>query len=253
LLNSLETYRAIYPYKENLIKASSVIKKTKKEEKIKQLKSIIFELRPLVGSKSFSKPRLNMVDFTPKVDGRTEEIKLEFNSKSIITDKSILMKREKTDESVSKEAKTINSPNFFKSVSFSKMYTTSEIEFPKKLENYNETRENSKNENWRKSFEKLSDLIEWQKSESFRKAHQYVPSSIEDLTPIHANNQTETFNNTSMMNMNLTNKRLSIISQPRKSIIPGSNPNLARRQSNIASIANMKMNLSRKQSVIATS
>ena len=256
LFNSLETYRAIYPYKEHLIKASSVIKKPKKEDKTKKIKSIIFELRPLTANKSYFKNKTNFVEFKSKVEDNNQEVKQEFKSKSIITEKSILIKREKTEMSVSNEAKPTNSPSYFKSVSFSKIFTTSEAEITNKQESSNENHEsleNSRNDNWRKSFSKLTDLVEWQKSESFRKGHHYTPSSIEDLTSAHANNLADSFNNASMANMSLLNKRLSIMSQPRKSIIPGSNQALSRRQSNLATLVNMKMNLSRKQSVIATS
>ena len=263
LLNSFEIYKIIYPYKEHLIKANSVVtKKPKKEEKSNKSKAVVYELRPLTASKSRLKFKNKLEELMPK-EHKIQELNL-FESSSMKNDKNLPNKKEKTDNSNANSVYFSTAHNNLKYLSATNINSISgETESHSKKERSEESQalsDNSKHDTWRNSFNKIFDVIEYQKSDSFRKGHQYVPSSSEDLTAVHANFLTSSFAvNNSMNNVNLINKRLSVIApqQPRKSLIPngaGLNPSMNRKQSiNMASLANLKMNVNRKTSVIATS
>jgi hypothetical protein len=186
-LNSLEIYRNIYPYKEHLILINPAIKKLPlKEDNMTKLKPIFCELRPLTGSKSFLKSKINFTNI------------LESNSEinSTISTKSILIKREKTDAYISNALN--NSHDNLKSVSFSNMNSVVELktdechkphlqnksELSHKLENKSES---INNDNWRKKFCLIFESLENHKSQSFRLGFKYSASTPDDLTAVHAN------------------------------------------------------------------
>ena len=228
--NSLEIYRNIYPYKENLIKVNPLVKNISIiEDTKKKLKPIFCQLRPLTGRKLFltsKRPVLNA-----RVNENTAEI-----TKSSSTFKSILVKREKNEKSIFNEENFSNSHNNFKSVSFTNINSVSEfkteIQLPNKIENLNkieQATEISKNEDWRKRFCHIFESLENHNTESFRLGFQYSPSTVEDLTPTHAHlpPHSNSYNN-------LSNKRLSISTERRKSFASNGSSSINPRKTSIS-------------------
>ena len=231
--NSIEIYKTIYPYKEHQIKANAAIIKKPVKEDIKKLKPMVYELRPLTSSKSFIKSKNKLEEIKIKDEPKqSDESKNRLKSASIIKDYTMPQ------------------------ISDLKLVSFSSPEPLKKSKQFEESQllEHSSNDptTWRRSFNKIFDTFESQKSFSFRKSFQYTPSTIEDLTPVQANILINaSLNNTvTSTASNAVNRRGSMM--PRKSLSQNIPPTLGRRQSTLNTLVGIKLHMgNRKTSIVA--